>query len=311
MASEIGIKMNAEATVIVLAYNEERNIARTLRSLLAATESQEYPICVYPNGCKDRTSEIALQLAGKNPRVRVRPIQEASKINAWNVSFQENTSEYLIFSDGDIEAAVDSLQNLKQEFSRSPHLIAAACRPQSSLEQWNWQRFFVGFLQRSLANRSLSAQLYMVHRSRLLARLKEKGFEKIPRGIVGDDVFIEKILQHNELCIPRVYVKYEPGEFKDYLRYLARLRWQNRQMNEYFPELPESQLNLFQKILSIEWTISSAISLFSVAFRYLVKFLFRRKIDEIYLQLGPIRRSGEEVLSSLTRAESAKEKRSE
>lgn len=116
-------KKKLNVTIGVLAYNEERNIERTLSSLLGQScfiglvnkhIEISWNILIVPNGCSDNTAKIAtsfLQSAIKslsNMDYQVHSIPESGKSNAWNVLVHDLISvesDVTIMMDADIEFA--------------------------------------------------------------------------------------------------------------------------------------------------------------------------------------------------------------
>ena len=66
--------MSARASVVIPAHDEERGIARTLRSLEGGFAPGDLEIVVVCNGCTDRTAET---VRATFPHVRVLEIPEA------------------------------------------------------------------------------------------------------------------------------------------------------------------------------------------------------------------------------------------
>jgi len=117
-------------SLVILAYNEESAIAGTIASIAAQSLVQELPegwtlelVCV-PNGCRDRTAEIAATAlddllrrfgcAGLSARVEI--VERASKENSWNEfvhRISRRDAEFLIFMDGDVRLVHrDSLRDM-------------------------------------------------------------------------------------------------------------------------------------------------------------------------------------------------------
>ncbi len=85
--------------VIIPAHNEERVIARTLRSLGSLLAEPELEVIVVCNGTTDDTAEIARSFAG----VRVLEIEDASKVAALNVGDRAASRWPRLYLDADIE----------------------------------------------------------------------------------------------------------------------------------------------------------------------------------------------------------------
>jgi glycosyltransferase involved in cell wall biosynthesis len=62
---------NGLVSFVVIAYNEARNIARTLASINAQEELGRYEVVVVDDGSRDRTAEIVAELAAQNSAVRL------------------------------------------------------------------------------------------------------------------------------------------------------------------------------------------------------------------------------------------------
>ena len=89
-------------SLLVAAYNEERQIAACLRALLAQTW-QPLEILVVDDGSTDRTRELAAAFDG----VRVLRQEHVGKARAMNWGAREARGELIFFMDADIEYAPD------------------------------------------------------------------------------------------------------------------------------------------------------------------------------------------------------------
>jgi len=142
----------------ILAYNEEKGIARTVESLLSqqlGTHSQaegEHPIraevVVVPNGCTDKTAAVAQEAVEQLKPVsqedagffaaRVCEIKEPGKENAWN-NFVDTLSspdaDILVFTDADINLADDRvLYNLINTLLNNEGSVVAGGNPTKHIE---------------------------------------------------------------------------------------------------------------------------------------------------------------------------------
>ncbi len=121
----------------IFAYNEEARIGATLASLraqdlfgVAAPAGWRVEIVVLPNGCRDRTAEIATAAVREHfaglPHVtaRVENLPEPGKSRTWNVfvhQLADPAAEVLILMDGDIElVGAATLQNLVRALEQHP-----------------------------------------------------------------------------------------------------------------------------------------------------------------------------------------------
>ena len=107
----------------ILAWNEEKNIRKTLVSLFnqsvfskenGISTQYDWEIVVVPNGCKDSTASTASEvlqewasgLSEITVNCKVVEIEQAGKSNAWNRyvhDFSNQSADFLILIDADIE----------------------------------------------------------------------------------------------------------------------------------------------------------------------------------------------------------------
>ena len=102
------------------AYNEEEDIARTIRSLLSQTRKID-EIVIIPNGCVDRTAEIAYEFP---VTVLELPRMEHKKAQALNLAWQRfaQTADIVIGLDGDSELPPHAVADWELEFANNPDL---------------------------------------------------------------------------------------------------------------------------------------------------------------------------------------------
>ena len=104
-------------TVIIAAYNEERDIAHKLENTLAL----DYPkskleILVTSDCSSDRTDEIVKSFADRGVRLR-RQEERLGKTAAQNAAFEKATGEVLLFSDATTHYKPDVLRHLIPSFA--------------------------------------------------------------------------------------------------------------------------------------------------------------------------------------------------
>ena len=139
----------------ILAYNEEKGIAQTVESVLAQNlqcdlynKSQpeiRAELVVVPNGCKDRTTQVAREAVSKlqasNPafdNARVCELEQPGKENAWNTfvnGLSSNDADILVFMDADVRLAHDRvLHNLINTLKNHPECVIAGGNPIKHIE---------------------------------------------------------------------------------------------------------------------------------------------------------------------------------
>jgi biofilm PGA synthesis N-glycosyltransferase PgaC len=103
-------------TVLLAAYNEEKVIARTLRTLA----TQSYPILeilVIDDGSTDGTAEVVRGFEGQSPVVRLIQQQNAGKWAALNRGIRYSRGEILVTLDADTIFAPNTVANLVRQFA--------------------------------------------------------------------------------------------------------------------------------------------------------------------------------------------------
>lgn len=98
-------------TVLVPAYNEEKGIESTLRSLLASTHRQ-LQIVVIDDGSSDRTATIAESV--RDPRVNVVRQANAGKAEALNAGLRQARYNIVVMVDADTVLEPDAIRRLIQ-----------------------------------------------------------------------------------------------------------------------------------------------------------------------------------------------------
>jgi glycosyltransferase involved in cell wall biosynthesis len=113
------------ATLIIPAHNEESSIARLLDALLPpGAPADEFEILVLPNGCTDRTVEIA---RGYEPAVRVVEVSEASKRAALRRGNELATGHPRVYIDADVLLDAAAVRALTAAL-HPPVMVAAPAR---------------------------------------------------------------------------------------------------------------------------------------------------------------------------------------
>ncbi|MGA9762359.1 MAG: glycosyltransferase family 2 protein [Gaiellaceae bacterium] len=113
-------KAPIEPTVVlvVAAHNEDAVIRRRLENVLALDyPAEKLEIVVASDGSSDRTDEIVLEIAAREPRVHLLACDRGGKTLAQNRAVRETTSELLAFTDANTEWAPDALSRLVENFA--------------------------------------------------------------------------------------------------------------------------------------------------------------------------------------------------
>ena len=298
----------------ILAHNEQKNIAETIKTIICNNRELDFDVIVYANGCTDDTVYIVKKLCLEYRNLYLRIIRKASKTHAWNLAFHENNFPYIIFSDGDVKPEPDSVlklyEYLKHNFDAS--LVCSQfwpCKKNLSFEQK-----IIGFLQIPLFQDFLTGCFYGVNREKLKGHFKKKSINKIPTGVIGEDYFLKLVVPDDEFFVITKKCYFTPPKFIDYMKYLARIRWQDEQLNYYYKNLFEDITITKEKILPrLKMKLNKTnfdsrffIGCTSAFFRYIFLILFNTKINYYHNRIGPVKKNNNLILSTYTRSKSTK-----
>ena len=112
-AAEITPKLS----VIIAAYNEERDIARKIEETLALDYPKDKLEIIVASDCStDRTDEIVRGFAGRGVILHRRP-ERLGKTSAQNHAMQVSTGEILVFSDATTRYEPDALLKIVRSFA--------------------------------------------------------------------------------------------------------------------------------------------------------------------------------------------------
>ncbi len=102
-------------SVVLPAYNEEKNVGQAVRSVLEVMEpiTPDYEVIVVDDGSRDRTSEVVEELAESCPKVRlVRHEVNQGYGGALNSGFQAAARELIFFTSSDNQYDVAEVKKL-------------------------------------------------------------------------------------------------------------------------------------------------------------------------------------------------------
>ncbi|MGG5796247.1 glycosyltransferase [Bacillus cereus] len=102
-------------SVVIAAYNEEKVIAKTIRSILDSNY-REFEVIVVDDGSKDGTSKVIQETFYKHPKVRLIQKENGGKSSAMNLGFQKSTGEIIVTLDADTIIAQDAISLMIRHF---------------------------------------------------------------------------------------------------------------------------------------------------------------------------------------------------
>ena len=107
--------IDGKLSLILPAHNEEPNIEAVVRQAtdVLPTLFTDYEVLVVDDGSKDRTAEIADELAAENPHVKaLHHPKNKGYGGALTTGFTNATGDYLMFMDSDRQFDIQDLENL-------------------------------------------------------------------------------------------------------------------------------------------------------------------------------------------------------
>jgi len=107
----------APISVVVAAYNEEKVIAETLRTLLATDYKGEIEVVVVDDGSRDRTAAEVERVSRGEPRVRLLQQQNHGKARALQRGLAAAGHGIIVFIDADTQCQRDTLPRLLEPFA--------------------------------------------------------------------------------------------------------------------------------------------------------------------------------------------------
>ena len=104
-------------SVVIAAYNEEKVIAETLRTLFATDYKGEIEVVVVDDGSRDQTAAEVERIAGGEPRVRLLQQENHGKARALQRGLAAARNGIVVFIDADTQCQRDTLPRLLEPFA--------------------------------------------------------------------------------------------------------------------------------------------------------------------------------------------------
>ncbi|MGG2066117.1 glycosyltransferase [Bacillus sp. S14(2024)] len=135
-------------SVVIAAYNEEKVIAKTIRSILDS-DYHDFEIIIVDDGSKDGTSKAIQEAFHKHPKVCLIQKENGGKSSAMNLGFQKSRGEIVISLDADTIIAQDAISLMVRHFE--DHNVAAVSgnvkvgNRRNLLTTWQHVEYITGF----------------------------------------------------------------------------------------------------------------------------------------------------------------------
>jgi cellulose synthase/poly-beta-1,6-N-acetylglucosamine synthase-like glycosyltransferase/peptidoglycan/xylan/chitin deacetylase (PgdA/CDA1 family)/spore germination protein YaaH len=104
-------------SVVIAAYNEEKVIAQTLRTLLSTDYKGEIEVVVVDDGSRDQTAAEVERVVHSEPRVRLLHQENHGKARALQRGLAAARHGIIVFIDADTQCQADTLSRLLERFA--------------------------------------------------------------------------------------------------------------------------------------------------------------------------------------------------
>lgn len=162
---QFNIKRYPTVSIVVPSYNEEKVLRRTMHSMLEL----DYPsdkiemIYVYESECTDKTEDVILEFAKKDPRIKPlkRTVKKAGKAAAANYGIQRATGEIIVSLDADHSLKRDALKRAVVWF-QNPSVVCVKGRCRSMNKDASFLAKIAG-VERDVVERLIVYSSYRLH----------------------------------------------------------------------------------------------------------------------------------------------------
>jgi cellulose synthase/poly-beta-1,6-N-acetylglucosamine synthase-like glycosyltransferase len=278
-------------SVIIPAFNEERTIENTIKSILAADYPvKKFEIIVIDDGSKDSTYQIAKKFESKkNPVLSVFTKENGGKGTALNFGIKKAKGEFIFTMDADTYVNPESMKNMIRFFKDervnavTPAMIVK--KPETIWQRIQYIEYILGlFLRKAFA--SVDA-IYITPGA--FSAYRKSFFDKYGGYDVGnitEDLEMSLRIQYNgykiENCPEAIVYTSVPKTFKSLL--IQRRRWYFgliKNTMKYKQMLTSKYGDLGVFVMPIAW-ISIFFAVFITSYLF-VKTLFDVKKQILFL----------------------------
>jgi glycosyltransferase involved in cell wall biosynthesis len=122
-------------SIIVPAYNEEKRLPDTLKTLQDYLEQQNFPseVLVVENGSSDRTLEIAADFASSHPQFKALHEELRGKGRAVRAGMLAAVGKYRFFGDADLSMPVGEIKRFLPPLIPDPQVVIASREVKGSI----------------------------------------------------------------------------------------------------------------------------------------------------------------------------------
>ena len=221
-------------SLVIAAYNEERDIGEKLENILAL----DYPldlldVVIASDGSSDATNEIVARVAEKHSHIRLLALPRQGKAGALNDGVAASKGEILVFSDGNSKYLPDAIRKIVRPFA-DPSVGGVAGNQRylpptkevsnaGETSYWSFDRILKVFESRGGNVISATGAIYAIRRSL---------FQGVPEGVTDDFTTSTKVIaQGYRLVFAEDAVALEPVAKSVGLEYGRKVRVMTRGLN--------------------------------------------------------------------------------
>lgn len=274
-------------SVIIPAYNEEKTIAKTIKSILKS-EYPSFEVLVVDDGSKDNTWKIMQEFKGKN--VRIFNKENGGKGTALNLGIKKARGEIIFSMDADTFVDPKSMKNMVRYFKNEKIMSVTPAmmidKPKSLLQRVQYIEYVLGlFLRKAFA--SLDA-IYVAPGA--FSAYRKSFFDKYggyDEGNITEDLELALRIQSKGYCTENcpdapVYT-IAPSKFGELL--IQRRRWYFgliKNMFNYRKIFGRKYGDLGLFVLPIAW-ISIFFAIF-ITVNLFIKIIINVKAEVLFLK---------------------------
>ena len=155
-AIETGKEQMPSISIIIAAYNEEKNVEQTLKELIFIFDKKKekygnYEIILVDDGSTDKTSEEANSISKKYPQVKViSSMPNKGKGFAIRKGMNEAKGDIFLLTDADLAYALDDIDTFLDSCSLYDVAVGTRMHPQSTYLV-NYKSFKLIFLRHAIS----------------------------------------------------------------------------------------------------------------------------------------------------------------
>lgn len=234
-----------ECSIVICAYNEEKQIGKCLRSLLIQKGIEQYAEIILVNDASvDKTETIAKEILGSTSNIKYRIINHHEKLGKKrciekSVELSSENSEYIVLRDADTYVTHNEwLLKMLKEMKKCDLLLAPVINEYYRKNYLSQLQFFEGMALMHLTHASVQLNRPILGNAANMA-FKKSVFKKLNpyegnyHIFSGDDIFLinkfylSKRIIHSAFTHEHIVYTYSPENlsqiFKQKIRWLSKM----------------------------------------------------------------------------------------